>query len=295
MLLTLKNSKAYLQLMRVDRPIGTYLLAWPALWSLWFASEGFPGWRLLGVFLAGAFLMRSAGCVINDYADRNIDGSVERTRNRPLPRGEVSAREAIAVFVSLVLLAASLLLLTNLLTAYMAIGAAVLTAIYPFMKRYTQLPQVVLGMAFSFSVPMAFAAVNNAVAPEAWLVYCAVVLWVVAYDTYYAMVDRDDDIAIGVKSTAILFGSADRMAIVWLQAAFITLMLALGISSGMGIFYYVGLVFGSFLFIYQYASTAKRDGASCFAAFLNNNYVGMAIFIGIALDFFMRSFLASSA
>ncbi|NNL10141.1 MAG: 4-hydroxybenzoate octaprenyltransferase [Pseudomonadales bacterium] len=293
--LKIKNANAYLRLMRVDRPIGTYLVAWPALWSLWLASEGFPGWRLLVVFLAGAFLMRSAGCVINDYADRNIDGSVERTRERPLASGEVEASEALTLFVLLALIAASLLLLTNWLTAYMAVAAVATTAIYPFMKRYTHLPQVVLGMAFSFSVPMAFAATSDAVPATAWLVYFAVVCWVVAYDTYYAMVDRDDDIAIGVKSTAILFGHYDRAAIVGLQILFVALMLSVGLTLKLGILYYVGLLFGCFLLAYQYVSTAHRDRSRCFAAFLNNNYVGMAIFIGIALDFLLRDLLARAA
>ncbi|MGB5325002.1 MAG: 4-hydroxybenzoate octaprenyltransferase [Pseudomonadales bacterium] len=274
----------YLQLMRVDRPIGTYLVAWPALWSLWLASGGFPGWRLLVVFLAGAFLMRSAGCVINDYADRKFDGAVARTRERPLVTGALQAREAIALFLLLCAVAASLLLLTNRLTAVLALGAVAITTLYPFMKRYTHLPQVVLGMAFSFTVPMAFAAATGTLPAWSWLLYLAVVLWVVAYDTYYAMVDREDDINIGIKSSAILFGTHDRTIIAILQAVFAALMLAIGLLNNSGIFYYVGLLFACFLFVYQHASTAAREPSRCFAAFLNNNYVGMAVFFGIALD-----------
>lgn len=283
----------YLKLMRVDRPIGTYLVAWPALWALWLASDGFPGWRLLLVFLAGAFLMRSAGCVINDYADRNIDGAVERTRQRPLATGELHARQALTLFALLCMLAASLLLLTNRLTALLAVGAVAVTVLYPFMKRYTHWPQVVLGMAFSFTVPMAFAAATNHVPGWSWLLYLAVVLWVVAYDTYYAMVDREDDLAIGVKSTAILFGRHDRSVIAALQILFAALMLCIGLLTGRGIFYYVGLLFACFLFVNQFVSTAGRDRDSCFAAFLNNHYVGMAVFTGIALDSAALALLAT--
>ncbi|MBT8148539.1 MAG: 4-hydroxybenzoate octaprenyltransferase [Pseudomonadales bacterium] len=295
MLSQVKQMPAYLRLMRVDRPIGTYLVAWPALWALWFAAEGFPGVKLLLVFLAGAFLMRSAGCVINDYADRNIDAHVERTKARPLARGEVAPKEALALFVLLCALAASLLLLTNSKTVLLALLAAAITTIYPFMKRHTHWPQLVLGMAFSCAVPMAFAAATNHVPLLAWLLYTAVVLWVIAYDTYYAMVDRDDDLRIGVKSTAILFGRHDRSIIALLQVLFITLMIAAGLLSGRSILYYAGLIFASFLFVYQHVSTAQRDHERCFAAFLQNNYVGMAIFIGIAADTALLNALAALA
>ena len=282
--ITQQKISVYLRLMRVDRPIGTYLVAWPALWALWFAAEGFPGVKLLLVFLLGAFLMRSAGCVINDYADRNIDAHVERTKARPLATEELAGGEALALFMLLCALAASLLLLTNIKTALLAVLAVAITSIYPFMKRHTHWPQLVLGMAFSCAVPMAFAAVTNSVPLLAWLLFVAVVLWVIAYDTYYAMVDRDDDVRIGVKSTAILFGQYDRKVIALLQALFIALMITAGIISDRSILYFVGLLFASFLFVYQYASTAQRDRERCFAAFLQNNYVGMAIFIGLAAD-----------
>lgn len=294
-LLRLDRTPGYLRLMRVDRPIGTYLVAWPALWALWFAAGGFPGFKLVLVFLAGAFLMRSAGCVINDYADQKIDVHVERTKNRPLATGEISRGEAQILFLLLCLLAGSLLLLTNTTTALLALPAVILTAVYPFMKRHTHLPQVILGMAFSCAVPMAFAAVGGTVPALAWLLYCAVVLWVAAYDTYYAMVDRDDDLRIGVKSTAILFGRHDRSIIVALQALFIILMIAIGLLAGRSILYYVGLLFACFLFVYQHAATAKRDSASCTAAFLQNNYVGAAIFIGLAADSLALDILAALA
>ena len=284
-LLSKDHLPAYLRLMRVDRSVGTYLVAWPALWSLWLAADGIPPLTLLAVFLVGAFLMRSAGCVINDYADRNIDQHVERTKNRPLALNEINAGEALTLFALLCALAACLLLLTNTRTAALAVLAAVITTLYPFMKRHTHLPQLVLGMAFSCAVPMAFAAVNDDVPCVAWLLYIAVVLWVISYDTFYAMVDRDDDLKIGVKSTAILFGRHDRTLIALFQILFIALMIAVGLITQRHIGYFIGLLAAGILFIYQQISTSHRGRDACFGAFLNNNYVGMFIFVGIASDY----------
>ena len=271
--------------MRTDRPIGTYLVAWPALWALWIAAEGIPNLSLLAVFLCGAFLMRSAGCVINDYADRHIDGSVSRTQNRPLAKNLVAPIEAIQLFILLCFLAALLLFFTNGLTALLSIGAVALAAIYPFMKRYTHLPQVVLGMAFSWAIPMAFAAQINSLPIIAWCLYLAVVVWVVAYDTFYAMVDLDDDLKIGVKSTAILFGHYNRMITALLQFGFILLMIAIGFELNSGTAYFFGLAIASGLFIFQQRLITNCQKEACFRAFLNNHYVGMAVFIGIAADY----------
>lgn len=283
--LTYQHMPQYKQLMRVDRPIGTYLVAWPALWSLWIAAEGLPSLPLLLVFLLGAFLMRSAGCVINDFADRKIDGHVERTSQRPLATGSVSEREALQLFALLVGLAALLLLFTNKLTVLLAFGAVMLAGLYPFTKRYTHLPQVVLGMAFSWAIPMAFAAQSNSLPVLIVPLYLAVVAWVVAYDTFYAMVDRDDDVKIGVKSTAILFGHYDKLITALLQLTFIGLMLYVGLSISAGPFFYTGIAAALALCLYQQFIIRERDKAQCFNAFLNNNYVGAAIFIGIAANY----------
>ncbi len=286
--LTLKKWQVYMRLMRVDRPIGTYLVAWPALWALWIAADGVPAWHLILVFLLGAFLMRSAGCVINDFADRHVDGHVERTKNRPLVNKEIGSREALQLFCVLALLAAGLLFFTNRLTFFLAFVAIFLAMLYPFTKRFTHLPQIVLGMAFSWAVPMAFAAQTNIVSPIAWQLYFAVVLWVVAYDTFYAMVDRDDDILIGVKSTAILFGRYDKSIIAMLQVAFIAQMVAIGLAENYGKAYYVGVFFAGGLCVYQQFIVIDRKKDACFRAFLNNNYVGLSIFLGIVLEFMLR-------
>lgn len=287
--LNFQNRRAYMALMRVDRPIGTYLVVWPALWALWIAAEGFPELYLLLVFLLGAFLMRSAGCVINDYADRNIDGQVERTKLRPLATQSVSEREALQLFALLIACAACLLLATNLLTSFMALIAVTLTSCYPFMKRYTQLPQVVLGMAFSMAVPMAFAAQSHQLPIESLTLYLAVVFWVVSYDTFYAMVDRDDDLKIGVKSTAILFGPRDRMITAALQAFFIALLVVVGIQIQAGLLFFLGVISAALLAIYQQWLIRDRQKTMCFRAFLNNNYVGFAVFAGIVGDYIVRN------
>ena len=283
--LTSKNLNHYFALMRIDRPIGTYLVMWPALWSLWLAAKGVPDIRLLLVFISGAFLMRSAGCVINDFADRHIDGHVQRTQHRPLATAVITSKEALQLFILLCLSAAALLLFTNALTASYAVLAFFLAALYPFTKRFIQLPQVILGMAFSCSIPMAFAAQTNNVPLVALALYFAVISWVVAYDTFYAMVDREDDIKINVKSTAILFGRHDRIITALLQLIFLALLVLIGHQQALGTIYFSSLLIISGLFLYQQYLIKDRNPAACFKAFLNNNFVGMAVFIGIAADF----------
>ena len=282
--LTSKNLNHYFALMRVDRPIGTYLVMWPALWSLWLAAKGVPDISLLLVFISGAFLMRSAGCVINDFADRHIDSHVQRTQHRPLATAVITSKEALQLFILLCLSAAALLLFTNALTARYAVLAFLLATLYPFTKRFTQLPQVILGMAFSCSIPMAFAAQTNNVPLVALALYFAVISWVVAYDTFYAMVDREDDIKINVKSTAILFGRYDRIITALLQLIFLTLLILIGHQQALGDIYFSFLLIISGLFLYQQYLIKDRSPAACFQAFLNNNFVGMAVFIGIAAD-----------
>lgn len=280
---------AMARLMRLDKPIGIYLVLWPTLWSLWLAAKGVPNSTTLVIFVLGAVVMRSAGCVINDYADRKIDGHVGRTRHRPIVTGEISARLALGLFVTLCVLAFLLVLATNRLTISLSVGGLLLAAIYPFMKRHTFLPQVVLGAAFAWSIPMAFAAQANALPGIIWLVYLAVVLWTTAYDTFYAMVDRADDMKIGVKSTAILFGDQDRLITAVLQALFMWAMVLLGQKMALGWPYFLGLVFAAGFLVYQQYLIRARVAAACFAAFLNNNWVGLVIFVGIAADFALRS------
>lgn len=273
------------QLMRIEKPIGTYLLLWPALWALWIAAEAIPTTGLLIIFILGTFLMRSAGCVINDFADRKIDGHVKRTAQRPIPAGRISAREALWLFVGLILLAFILVLFTNSMTIMLSFGGVALAACYPFMKRYTHLPQVVLGMAFAWAVPMAFSATLEAVPRSAWLIYTATVLWTVAYDTMYAMVDRDDDLKIGVKSTAILFGDMDKVIVGALQLLTLIVFIMLGTQLAMSFWFYLGVLVMAGLFGYQQYLIRDRDRDACFRAFLNNHYAGMAIFFGIFLHY----------
>lgn len=273
------------QLMRIEKPIGTYLLLWPALWALWIAAEAIPTSGLLIIFILGTFLMRSAGCVINDFADRKIDGHVKRTAQRPIPAGRISAREALWLFVCLILLAFILVLFTNSMTIMLSFGGVALAACYPFMKRYTHLPQVVLGMAFAWAVPMAFSATLEAVPRSAWLIYTATVLWTVAYDTMYAMVDRDDDLKIGVKSTAILFGDMDKVIVGALQLLTLIVFIMLGAQLAMSFWFYLGVLVMAGLFGYQQYLIRDRDRDACFKAFLNNHYAGMAIFFGIFLHY----------
>ncbi len=277
----------YILLMRLNRPIGIYLLLWPTLWALWVAAEGVPDLWVATVFVLGVVLMRSAGCVINDYADRKIDPFVQRTRNRPLAAGRVSAREALVLFVVLSLTAFALVLTLNWLTIALSAVGAFLAATYPFMKRHTYLPQVYLGLAFGWAVPMAFAAQTGEVPVVAWLLLIATVLWATAYDTMYAMVDRPDDIEIGVKSTAILFGEADRLIIGIIQALMVVVLLLVGSQLAMGWPYYAGVVVAALFMVYQQGLIRERDGMKCFQAFLNNHWVGMAVFAGIAGNYFL--------
>lgn len=280
-----QRASLYWRLTRMDRPIGTLLLLWPTLWSLWIAAKGVPSTRNLVIFVLGVIVMRAAGCVINDFADRKIDGKVMRTKNRPLVIGAVSSREAIGLFIALCLIAFILVLFTDPLTIKLSVGGLVLAFCYPFMKRHTHLPQVVLGAAFAWGIPMAYAAEAGELHQGMWLIYLAVVLWTVAYDTFYAMVDRDDDLKIGVKSTAILFGEKDRLMTGVLQTMALYSLMLVGNRFELGAFYYLGLAAAAGLFIYQQWLIRFRAREACFKAFLNNNWVGMAVFAGIVMDY----------
>ncbi|RMH93767.1 4-hydroxybenzoate octaprenyltransferase [Lysobacter pythonis] len=280
--------KGYLRLMRADRPIGWLLLLWPTWWGLWLAAEGVPDWHPLLVFSFGVWLTRAAGCVINDYADRWLDGSVERTRDRPLATGEVSGREALILFAVLMLLAFALVLTLNRLAILMSVAGVFLAASYPYLKRHTYLPQVYLGMAFGWGIPMAFAAIRGEVPSLAWLLYIANILWASAYDTWYAMVDREDDLRMGAKSTAILFGEMDLVAQGVLYASMFFALWLVGQRAGMGAYYWGSLLVAALLALYEFRIARARERAACFRAFLHNNWVGMAIFAGIALDFAWR-------
>lgn len=279
------NIPALLQLIRFDKPIGTLLLLWPTLWALWIAAQGIPDYRLLAIFIAGTFLMRSAGCIANDLADRDVDGSVQRTQQRPLVTGSVSVKEAQTLFVLLCLAAFGLVLLTNTLTVKLSVIGLLLAATYPFMKRFTYWPQLVLGAAFSWAIPMAFAAQLEALPSTLWLLYIANLLWTMVFDTQYAMVDRDDDLKVGIKSTAILFGDADRLIIAAMQGLCLLALLMAGLRFGLGLSYYLSLVVVAALFGYHQYLIRERDRAACFRAFRHNNWVGLVIFLGIALDY----------
>ena len=280
-----KRLSDFLRLMRVDKPIGTLLLLWPTLWALWFAAGGVPDIKNLLIFVPGVILMRAAGCVINDIADRKVDGHVARTHNRPLPSGKVTTKEALLLFTLLCLAAFGLVLLTNPFTIKLAFVGVALAACYPFMKRYTHLPQLVLGAAFAWSIPMAFTAETNQLPKEVWALYVAVLLWTVAYDTFYAMVDRDDDLKVGIKSTAILFGDMDIPITATLQILVLVALTMTGINFGRGLWFFLSLLAAGLLFLYQQFLIRHRDRDKCFKAFLNNHYVGTAIFIGLALDY----------
>lgn len=274
-------------LMRADKPVGSYLLLWPTLWALMLAAQGLPPWSITVVFVAGVFVMRSAGCVINDYADRKVDGKVARTNARPLVSGIVTEKQALGLFATLVGVAFLLVLTLNWQTIVLSIGALVLASVYPFMKRYTHWPQVVLGAAFGWAIPMAFMAVNATVPSWAWGVFAINVLWTVAYDTQYAMVDKSDDLKIGVKSTAILFGQYDRHIVGLLQLSVVLILVALGRYLQLSLPFYLGILVAAGLFLHQQRLIFYRDRQACFKAFLNNNYVGMAIALGIAGHYFM--------
>ena len=268
-------------LMRVDKPIGTLLLLWPTMWALWLASDTFPPPHLIVIFICGVFLMRSAGCVINDFADRDIDGKVSRTRNRPLTVKKVTEKEALGLFVALALLAFVLVLLLNALSMILSFVALAIAVVYPYMKRVTYFPQVVLGMAFSMAIPMAFAAVQNEIPLTAWLLYITNLLWVLAYDTLYGMVDKKDDLKIGVKSTAIFFGEADLHITMFIQGLFIFGMLLVGAKFELNGYFYISLAVAALLIARQFYLCRKKEPQKCFTAFLNNNWVGFVVFLGI--------------
>jgi len=282
--LTASKWQAYSRLMRIDKPIGTLLLIWPTLWALWLAGMAVPPLPVLIVFVLGVIVMRAAGCVINDYADRNVDGHVKRTAGRPLASGAVSEKEAKLLFAALGLLAFMLVLTMNRMTILLSFGGLALAWVYPFMKRYTHLPQVVLGAAFGWAIPMGWAAVSESLPLVCWLVFFANICWTVAYDTQYAMVDRDDDLKIGVKSTAILFGRFDKLIIGLLQLAALGLMALVGSILNLNGAFYWSLLAAGALFVYQQSLIARRERDACFQAFLNNNYVGLVLFAGVLLN-----------
>lgn len=276
---------AYVQITRLDKPIGIMLLLWPTYWGLWFAAQGMPDFSTWLIFTLGVVLMRSAGCVLNDIADRKVDGLVERTQMRPLIQGLISTKEAILLALILIFIAFVLVLFTNIMTILMAIPALALAASYPYMKRYTYLPQVVLGAAFAWSIPMAFTASIDTVTNITWLLFSANLLWTVAYDTQYAMVDRSDDLKAGIKSTAILFGDADLVIISILQATSLAILLLAGIEAQLHWIFYSSLIICLALFCYQLFITKERLRENCFSAFLHNNWIGLTVFVGILLDY----------
>jgi 4-hydroxybenzoate polyprenyltransferase len=270
--------------MRLDKPIGVYLLLWPTLWALFLAADGWPRLDLLIIFVLGVTIMRSAGCVVNDYADRKIDKLIERTRHRPITSGEITPKSALILFFILMLIAFGLVLMTNSLTIQLAFIAAGLATLYPFTKRWMHLPQFVLGLAFAMSVPMAFSATNGSVPDGAWLVFSATVIWTVIYDTMYAMADREEDLKIGVKSTAVLFAKFDKLIIGMLQICLFLLLLKISEIFNLDVFYDISLILSAFLMIYHQKMIKNREKIACFQAFLHNNFIGMVIFIGIALS-----------
>jgi len=278
----------YAHLMRLNRPVGIYLLLWPTLWALWIAGGGHPDLLVVFVFVSGVVLMRSAGCVINDYADREFDPHVERSRDRPIAAGRVKPREALALFAVLCIGAFGLVLLMNELTIWLSLAGVALAASYPFMKRYTHLPQLYLGAAFGWAVPMAFAAQTGSVPKVAWLLFVATVLWATVYDTMYGMVDREDDIKIGIKSTAVLFGEADRAIIAIIQILFLVALLLIGQAADLGGYYYFGVLLAAALSIYQQYLIRNREPEYCFRAFLNNNWLGAAVFSGLVLHYLVH-------
>lgn len=282
---TATRLKDYAVLMRLNRPIGAFLLLWPTLWALWFAADGWPSLKLLAVFVLGVFLMRSAGCAINDYADRDFDPHVERTRNRPLAARRIQPKEALALFIILSLLAFALVLTLNPLTIALSVVGAFLAASYPFLKRWTRLPQFYLGAAFGWGIPMAFAAQTGTVPPMAWVLFAANICWAVAYDTAYGMADRPDDLRIGVKSTAILFGDHDRLMVGLFHVATLALLAVVGFSAQRGLLYYAGLVVAAAFAVYEQWLIRGRQRDNCFRAWVDNNRFGAAVFLGLLLDY----------
>lgn len=283
------QARQYAQLMRLDKPVGIWLLLWPTLWGLWVAGAGRPEPLTFLVFVAGVIVMRSAGCVINDFADRHIDGAVARTRSRPLAAGLVTPAEALTLFAVLGLVALALLMLLNPLARLLAIGGAALTIVYPFSKRWLAAPQFLLGAAFGWGIPMAFAAETEVVPRLAWLLWLDVVVWAVIYDTMYAMADRDEDLRIGVKSTAILFGTADLFIIFLLQIVLVIGLLLAGREGGLGLWYQAGVAVGALLLASQLWLIRGREPVACLRAFRANQHFGAAIFAGILLDYTFRS------
>lgn len=278
----------YALLVRLDRPIGNLLLLWPTLWALWLAGNGTPSAKNVVIFVLGVICMRAAGCAINDFADRDFDPHVKRTTRRPLARRAIAPWEAVMVFLVLALVSFGLVLMTNRMTVLLSVPAVVIAASYPFMKRWTHLPQIHLGVAFGWAIPMAFAAETESLPPECWLLFIANIFWATIYDTMYAMVDRDDDLKIGVKSTAVLFGDADRVIIAILQVCFLGTLLLAGHRAGMGLWYVLGVLGAAALSIYQQYLIRERQRMPCFQAFLNNNWLGASVFAGILLDFLLR-------
>ena len=275
----------YGKLMRIDKPIGIWLLLWPTLWALWVAGEGHPDPGLFVVFMAGVFIMRSAGCVLNDYVDRKIDPYVERTRTRPIASGAVAPNEALLLFVALALIAIGLATMLNRPARMLAIVGAALTIAYPFIKRYVSIPQFVLGAAFGWAVPMAFAAQTGQTPQLAWLMFGVALIWAVIYDTFYAMVDREDDRKIGVKSTALLFGDVDLFAIAGMQLIMLVALIFVGVRAELGLWYFLAVAGTAGLMAYHLWLARDRQPAGCFAAFLHNHYIGLVLFVGIVLSY----------
>jgi 4-hydroxybenzoate polyprenyltransferase len=280
--------RLYFRLVRLDKPIGTLLLLWPTLNALWLASDGRPNWKLIAIFALGTLLMRSAGCAINDYADRDFDKHVQRTKERPITSGQIKPKEALLVAAALALLSFCLILPLNTLTRQLSVLAVIVAASYPYFKRFFAIPQAYLGIAFGFGIPMAFAAVQDQVPAAAWWLLLANVFWSVAYDTEYAMVDREDDLKIGIKTSAITFGRYDVAAIMLCYAASLTLIFVVGWQFGLRIWFALGLLVAAGCAAYHYTLIRARERAPCFAAFRHNNWLGAAIFAGIALDYLMR-------
>ncbi|MEC7876331.1 MAG: 4-hydroxybenzoate octaprenyltransferase [Pseudomonadota bacterium] len=277
--------KYYLILMRLNRPIGIFLLLWPTLWALWLASGGFPDKKILVVFLFGVFFMRSAGCILNDIVDKDFDKFVSRTKNRPLASNKLSSIEAFIFASGLIIVSFLLVLTTNALTVQLSCVAVILAGIYPFLKRYTYLPQIFLGLVFGWSIPMSFAATTNSIPQIAWLLLIANILWVVVYDTIYAMIDREDDLKIGIKSTAILFDDADRFIIGIIQVLVLVALIIVGKQASLNIIYYFSIIFGGCLFLYQSYLIKDREPKKCMQAFLNNNWFGLVLFIGLFINY----------
>jgi 4-hydroxybenzoate polyprenyltransferase len=278
----------YFRLVRLDKPIGTLLLLWPTLYALWLASSGKPDWTLVGIFALGTLLMRSAGCAMNDYADQDIDKFVKRTAQRPITSGRVSGKEALAIAALLAIVSFCLILPLNALTRQLSVAAVIIAGTYPYFKRFFAIPQAYLGIAFGFGIPMAFAAVQDTVPPVAWMLLIGNVFWAVAYDTEYAMVDRDDDLKIGIQTSAITFGRYDVAAVMTCYAVHLALLLACGLRMGMGAWFTGGLAVAAGIAVYHYTLIRGRERDACFYAFRHNNWLGAAVFAGVALDYALR-------